>query len=96
MLLGYNMLPGNALLRRILPANGELLAVDTGRRSERGGQRRQGLLRVDRELHKGNYGNALSIVKQLQRQHGGLRGFGAARQVLADNPSWQDKIFGKG
>ncbi|KAK3031624.1 hypothetical protein RJ639_035630 [Escallonia herrerae] len=44
-------------------------------------RRRRALRRVDRELSKGNFKTALSLVKQLQGQPGGLRGFGAAKQV---------------
>lgn len=44
-------------------------------------RRRRALGRVDRELAKGNYKAALSLVKQLQGKPGGLRGFGAAQQV---------------
>ncbi|KAL0337267.1 UNVERIFIED_CONTAM: hypothetical protein Scaly_2001800 [Sesamum calycinum] len=42
-------------------------------------RRRRALRRVDRELEKGNYRAALSLVKQLQAHPAGLlRGFGAA------------------
>ncbi|XP_022843529.1 uncharacterized protein LOC111367051 isoform X3 [Olea europaea var. sylvestris] len=44
-------------------------------------RRRRALRRVDKELEKGNYKSALSLVKQLQGKPGGLRGFGAAQQV---------------
>lgn len=40
-------------------------------------RRRNTLRRVDRELFKGNYRAALSLVKSC-----GLRGFGVAKQVL--------------
>lgn len=44
-------------------------------------RRRRALKRVDRELYKGNFKSALSLVKHLQGKPGGLRGFGAAKQV---------------
>ncbi|PSS24896.1 hypothetical protein CEY00_Acc09456 [Actinidia chinensis var. chinensis] len=44
-------------------------------------RRRRALKKVDRELSKGNYKTALTLVKQLQGKSGGLRGFGAAKQV---------------
>ncbi|KAJ9565073.1 hypothetical protein OSB04_001039 [Centaurea solstitialis] len=47
-------------------------------------RRRAALRMVDRQLAKGNFKLALSLVKQLQRQPppaGGLRGFAAAKQV---------------
>ncbi|KAA8545041.1 hypothetical protein F0562_019860 [Nyssa sinensis] len=44
-------------------------------------RRGRALKRVDRELSKGNFRAALSLVKQLQGKPGGLRGFGAAKQV---------------
>lgn len=44
--------------------------------------RLQALERVDDELTKGNERAALSIVKELQGKSGGLRCFGAARQVV--------------
>ncbi|GAV63234.1 hypothetical protein CFOL_v3_06754 [Cephalotus follicularis] len=44
-------------------------------------RRRRALKRVDSELAKGNLKTALSLVKQLQGKPGGLRGFGAAKQV---------------
>ncbi|KAK4771602.1 hypothetical protein SAY87_032134 [Trapa incisa] len=40
------------------------------------------LLRMERQLNKGDYKRALSTVKQLQGKPGGLHGFGAAEQVL--------------
>lgn len=46
-------------------------------------RRRRALRRVDKELEKGNYKSALSLVKQLQGKPGGLRGFGAAQQVFS-------------
>ncbi|XP_048235962.1 uncharacterized protein LOC8288485 isoform X3 [Ricinus communis] len=44
-------------------------------------RRRKSLQRVDRELSKGNFKDALSLVNQLQGKPFGLRGFGAAKQV---------------
>ncbi|GFY91989.1 hypothetical protein Acr_08g0003850 [Actinidia rufa] len=46
-------------------------------------RRRRALKKVDRELSKGNYKTALTLVKQLQGKPRGLRGFGAAKQVLS-------------
>lgn len=46
-----------------------------------GGGRWQVLEQVDKELTKGNDRAALSLVRDLQAQPGGLRCFGAARQV---------------
>ncbi|XP_048235965.1 uncharacterized protein LOC8288485 isoform X8 [Ricinus communis] len=43
-------------------------------------RRRKSLQRVDRELSKGNFKDALSLVNQLQGKPFGLRGFGAAKQ----------------
>lgn len=43
--------------------------------------RKQVLEKVDEELSRGNDGAALSLIKQSQAQPGGLRCFGAARQV---------------
>ncbi|XAR52535.1 hypothetical protein NMG60_11020666 [Bertholletia excelsa] len=62
-----------------LPATGTVLSAklkepDTLRR-------RRALRRVDRELSKGNYKTALTLVKRLQGKPGGLHGFGAAKQV---------------
>lgn len=48
---------------------------------DNGIRRRRALRRVDRELEKGNYKAALSLVKQLQGKLGGLRGFGAVKLV---------------
>lgn len=44
-------------------------------------RRRQALEQVDSELSSGNERAALSLVKDLQGTPGGLRCFGAARQV---------------
>ena len=49
--------------------------------SEIGVSRRQVLEQVDKELSKGDERAALSLVKDLQGKPGGLRCFGAARQV---------------
>nr|GMD42137.1 A_TM021B04.11 protein [Ipomoea batatas] len=46
-----------------------------------GGERWQVLKRVDEELSKGDERAALSLVKDLQGKPGGLRCFGAARQI---------------
>ncbi|XP_050223573.1 uncharacterized protein LOC126673462 [Mercurialis annua] len=54
-------------------------------------RRRKALRRVDRELSKGNFKNALSLVKQLKGKPFGLRGFGAAKQV-PKNGSALDKF----
>ncbi|KAI3407196.1 uncharacterized protein J3R85_021212 [Psidium guajava] len=58
-----------------------ILAADRGRRSDPSERRRGSLLRLDRELGKRNYRNALAIAKQLQGKPGGLAGFGSAKQV---------------
>ncbi|XP_052620213.1 uncharacterized protein LOC111916134 isoform X4 [Lactuca sativa] len=67
---------------------GGAIAVATKRVSEDGDgcgvrRRRASLRMVDRQLAKGNFKLALSLVKQLQRlpPPAGLRGFAAARQV---------------
>lgn len=46
-----------------------------------GGGRWQVLEQVDQELGKGNERAALNLVRDLQAKPGGLRCFGAARQV---------------
>ncbi|RAL52446.1 hypothetical protein DM860_007303 [Cuscuta australis] len=46
-----------------------------------GGLRRRVLKEVDNELSKGDDRAALSLVKEFQGIPGGLRGFGAARQI---------------
>ncbi|XP_043708154.1 uncharacterized protein LOC122657502 isoform X2 [Telopea speciosissima] len=48
---------------------------------EPGALRRRALTKLDRELSKGHFKSALSLVKELQGKPDGLRGFGAARQV---------------
>lgn len=50
--------------------------------SEIGVSRRQVLEQLDKELSKGYERAALSLVKDLQGKPGGLRCFGAARQVF--------------
>lgn len=49
--------------------------------SEVGVSKRRVLEQVDEELSKGDERTALSLVKDLQGKPGGLRCFGAARQV---------------
>lgn len=49
--------------------------------------RRQVLKQVDEELGKGDERAALSLVKDLQGKPGGLRCFGAARQVFPNSHS---------
>ncbi|XP_043708155.1 uncharacterized protein LOC122657502 isoform X3 [Telopea speciosissima] len=48
---------------------------------EPGALRRRALTKLDRELSKGHFKSALSLVKELQGKPDGLRGFGAARQI---------------
>ncbi|KAJ4719548.1 Stress regulated protein [Melia azedarach] len=56
--------------------------VASGKEAEFAIRRRRALKRVDKELSRGNFKTALSLVKQLQRNPaGGLRGFGAVKQV---------------
>lgn len=50
--------------------------------------RQQVLKQVDKELDKGDERAALSLVKDLQGKPGGLRCFGAARQVLPNSGSF--------
>ena len=50
--------------------------------SELGHLRKQLLEKVDEELRSGNDRGALAFVKDLHGKSGGLRCFGAARQVL--------------
>ncbi|XP_074311531.1 uncharacterized protein LOC141647297 [Silene latifolia] len=58
------------------------LKISCGPTSEtRGVVRRELLVKLDEELGKGDDRAALSLVKQNQAQPGGLRCFGAARQV---------------
>lgn len=45
-------------------------------------KRRRALKLVDRALSKRQYKSAVSLVKQLQGKPYGLRGFGAAKQVI--------------
>ncbi|XP_031387394.1 uncharacterized protein LOC116200678 isoform X2 [Punica granatum] len=72
--------PGCYQLRWSFPAIGELSPVEA-RCLGHTERRRRALLRVERELKKGDHRSALSMVKQLQGKPGGLRGFGAAEQV---------------
>jgi len=63
------------------------LRILCGTKSEtRGGGlfslRKQVLEKVDEELSRGNDRAALSLIKRSQAQPGGLRCFGAARQVV--------------
>jgi hypothetical protein len=44
-------------------------------------RRRKSLERVDKELLRGNYETALSLVKQLKSKHGCLSAFGSAKLV---------------
>ncbi|KAJ8760705.1 hypothetical protein K2173_017754 [Erythroxylum novogranatense] len=44
-------------------------------------RRRRALQRVDKQLSNGNFKTAQSLVKRLQGKSGGLRGFGAAKQI---------------
>ncbi|KAJ0014463.1 hypothetical protein Pint_19927 [Pistacia integerrima] len=53
----------------------------TGREADFAIRRRRALKRVDKELSRGNFKAALNLVKQLQGKPGGLRGFGATKQV---------------
>lgn len=64
------------LSRRRCRIVGGLEAVEDG-----GGGRWQVLEQVDKELSKGNERAALNLVRELQAKPGGLRCFGAARQV---------------
>ncbi|KAL7235005.1 hypothetical protein ACSBR1_018475 [Camellia fascicularis] len=66
-------------LRHQFPANGTLVLAKV--KEPDAVRRRRALRRVDRELSKGNHKAALTLVKQLQGKPGGLRGFGAAKQV---------------
>ncbi|KAJ8533524.1 hypothetical protein K7X08_006848 [Anisodus acutangulus] len=47
----------------------------------KGMRRRRALRRFDKELAKGNYKTAHSLLKQLQHKPGGLLGFGSAKLV---------------
>lgn len=44
-------------------------------------RRRKALERVNKELSRGNYVSALSLVKQLKGKHGVLSAFGSAKLV---------------
>ncbi|KAI8547838.1 hypothetical protein RHMOL_Rhmol07G0226800 [Rhododendron molle] len=70
-------------VRHEFPANRTLLVSAKIKEPEAVLRRRLALRKVDRELSRGNYKTALTLVKQLQGKPGGLRGFGAAKQVSA-------------
>ncbi|XP_021894162.1 uncharacterized protein LOC110811866 isoform X2 [Carica papaya] len=53
-------------------------------------RRRRALERIDRELSKGNFKTALSLVKQLRCKRGGIRAFGTAKQVPKKLSSFDD------
>lgn len=62
-------------------------------------RRRRALRRFDKELAKGNYKAAHSLLKQLQHKPGGLLGFGSAKLVTgmedatgseSDNSPYED------
>nr|DAD37874.1 TPA_asm: hypothetical protein HUJ06_008515 [Nelumbo nucifera] len=67
------------------------MIVSTGRK-EQLSLRRHGLQRVDRELSRGNFKTALSIVKQLQEKPGGLCGFGAAKLQVPRSVNTLDEL----
>lgn len=58
-------------------------------------RRKEALRRVDLELERGNEREALSIITSLQGKPGGLRGFGAARQVPQKIYSLEDLRLNK-
>ncbi|RVW53356.1 hypothetical protein CK203_103132 [Vitis vinifera] len=66
-------------LRRIFPVTGAIASAEH-KDAGNAARRRRSLKMVDRELSKGNYKTAVSLVKQLNGKPGGLRGFGAAKQ----------------
>ncbi|KAG5541300.1 hypothetical protein RHGRI_021214 [Rhododendron griersonianum] len=68
-------------VRHKFPAYRTLLVSAKIKEPEAVLRRRLALRKVDRELSRGNYKTALTLVKQLQGKPGGLRGFGAAKQV---------------
>ncbi|XP_058222352.1 uncharacterized protein LOC131332252 isoform X2 [Rhododendron vialii] len=68
-------------VRHEFPANRTLLVSAKIKEPEAILRRRLALRKADRELSRGNYKTALTLVKQLQGKPGGLRGFGAAKQV---------------
>ncbi|XP_058222354.1 uncharacterized protein LOC131332252 isoform X3 [Rhododendron vialii] len=70
-------------VRHEFPANRTLLVSAKIKEPEAILRRRLALRKADRELSRGNYKTALTLVKQLQGKPGGLRGFGAAKQVSA-------------
>lgn len=61
--------------------------------SELSVSRRQVLKQVDEELGKGDERAALSLVKDLQGKPGGLRCFGAARQVFPNSHSVHSVLY---
>lgn len=69
-------------VRHKFPAYRTLLVSAKIKEPEAVLRRRLALRKVDRELSRGNYKTALTLVKQLQGKPGGLRGFGAAKQVF--------------
>lgn len=73
---------GSYLLRRRLAVRGVVASAEH-KDAGKAARRRRALRMVDRELAKGNYRTALSLAKQLNGKPGGLRGFGAAKQVLS-------------
>ncbi|XP_052193137.1 uncharacterized protein LOC127801776 isoform X2 [Diospyros lotus] len=79
MLLQSGSLRCSPPLRGQFPAGGALVRARI--KEPEATRRRNALRRVDRVLSKGNYKIALSLVRRLQGKPGGLRGFGAAKQV---------------
>lgn len=59
------------------------IPAELGEDGDGAAKRRRALKLVDRALSKRQYKTALSLVKQLQGKPGGLRAFGAAKQVLS-------------
>ncbi|KAI3447156.1 hypothetical protein Pfo_003821 [Paulownia fortunei] len=71
--------------------------AETAKEGETSVRRRRALRRVDRELEKGNYKAALSLVKQLKAHPAGLlRGFGAAATKVPRSVSSLDESKLKG
>lgn len=72
----------NISLKEISPRGGTLIGI-RARKEDEPLRRRKALRRVDKELEKGNFKAALSLVKQLQGKGkpGGLQGFGSAKLV---------------
>ncbi|XP_057961565.1 uncharacterized protein LOC131153339 isoform X2 [Malania oleifera] len=69
--------------------------VSAGLRATDSISRRHALRRLDRQLSRRNHKSALSLVKQLQGKPGGLRAFGAAKQILQRTTSMDESKFGK-